>query len=256
MEKNNSELMPPKDLFLFKQAFGFLDTKDKSKFALLLTLQVSLAFLELLTLASAGIVAALAVSGFSQKNPDPRVYSFLEMIGIVNLSVQAQAAVLSLAIIGAIFLKTVLSILLLHKTTKFLGHRGVRIATEKLRDIYSRPIDFIERHKEQALMFSLTTGIDRITLGILASYAQLVVDVSLVLAISMALFYVDPLILLLSFTFFSGVGIIYYSTTSEKLHDIGKLERKITVNSESNLLELLRSYRENLLGATGESKIE
>ncbi len=251
-----STLLKQKDIIIYVQAIRILTVKDRVKYLLLLSAQILLAFLELFTLASAGVIAAITVSGFAQNAPDSRISSVLQTIGISELSVQTQATILAAILIASLLGKTILSLFLLNKTTKFLGMRGVKVATERLTDIYSRPVDFIEKFQEQSLLYSLTTGIERITFGILASLSQLVVDASLIIVVFMGLFFINPGVLLISIILFSGIAAIYYFAANDKLHQIGKAERAAIVKTDSSLLELLRSYRENVLGATSKSKID
>ena len=78
-----------------------LPKSDRPKIIFVILLQAGLGFIDLIGVAAIGVLGALSVTGVQSQQPGNRVSSILQMLGISEMSFQAQVAILGL---GAAFI--------------------------------------------------------------------------------------------------------------------------------------------------------
>ena len=78
-----------------------LPKSDRPRIIFVILLQAGLGFIDLIGVAAIGVLGALSVTGVQSQQPGNRVSSILQMLGISEMSFQAQVAILGL---GAAFI--------------------------------------------------------------------------------------------------------------------------------------------------------
>ena len=224
-----------------------LPKSDRSKIVLVVVLQVGLGFLDLVGVAAIGVLGALAVTGVQSIQPGNRVSGVLQMLGLSEFSFQAQIAALGLSAAGILVFRTVLSIVITRKIFFFLSRRGAMISSDLISRLLSQPLLKVQERSTQETLYSLTSGVSSITLGVLGTAITLVADGSLLLIMIFALFVVDPTIAITSLLFFGTLGFILYRTMNVKAHKLGFLNSEIAIESNEKIIEVLDSYRESVV---------
>ncbi len=224
-----------------------LPTSDRSKIVLVVILQIGLGFLDLVGVATIGVLGALAVTGVQSIQPGNRVSSVLQILGLSNLSFQGQIAVLGLSAAGILVFRTALSIVVTRKIFFFLSRRGAMISSDLISRLLSQPLLKVQERSTQETLYSLTTGVSSITLGVLGTSITLVADGSLLIIMIFALFVVDPTIAITSLLFFGVLGYILYRIMNVKAHKLGFLNSEISIQSNEKIIEVLNSYRESVV---------
>ena len=139
-----------------------LPTSDRSKIVLVVILQIGLGFLDLVGVATIGVLGALAVTGVQSIQPGNRVSSVLQILGLSNLSFQGQIAVLGLSAAGILVFRTALSIVVTRKIFFFLSRRGAMISSDLISRLLSQPLLKVQERSTQETLYSLTTGVSSI----------------------------------------------------------------------------------------------
>ena len=73
---------------VFYEASQLLDRRDRSKVIIVILLQITFGFLDLLGVMLIGIIGALAITGVSSGQPGNRVSPFINFVGLENTSLQ------------------------------------------------------------------------------------------------------------------------------------------------------------------------
>lgn len=207
-------------------------------------IQVTLGFLDLLGIAIVGVLGALTISGVSSRQPGNRVSRVLEILGINDFSLQNQALILGVTATLILVAKTLFSVVAVRRTTYFLSRSGAKISSNLISKLLTLPLTQIREKSMQQTLYSLTSGVDAITLGVLNSSAQMLADAALLIIMLTGLFVVDPSIALSAFFIFSVVIIVLYRLLSEKTRTLGQLQAEFTVTNSERILEVIGSYRE------------
>ena len=224
-----------------------LSRNDQRKILLVIILQISFGFLDLLGVGVVGIIGALAISGVGSQNSGNRVNSVLDFLHLGNQSFQVQVAILGFAAASLLIGKTIFSIIFTRRTTFFLSRRGAKLSATLISKLFSQSLLTIQAKSMNEMMYSVTSGVGIITVGVLGSTVSLVSDVSLLLVMAIGLFIVDPTIALSIFLIFGLIGFLLYRLMHLKVRELGLKQSEIGIRSSERILEVISSYRETVV---------
>ena len=221
-----------------------LSRKDKLKVGFVVILQIGLGLLDLAGVAIVGILGALAVSGVASRAPGNRVYSVLDFLNLETLTLQQQATLLGLAAALLLVGKTIISIIFTRKIIFFLSRRGAVISTNLLSRLLAQPLQNLQQRSMQQNLYAVTSGVNTITVGVLATCASLIADISLLLVMTIGLFIVDTLIAVSTLLIFGAIGLALYKLMNKRAQNLGVEQSALNIESNQRITEILGSYRE------------
>ena len=227
------------------RCFGLLSQQDRRKIWLMAGLQLFLSLLDLLGVALIGVVASLAINGIgSNATPAGNVERILQLIGLSEFSFQSQTAILGASAVLVMVIRTLLSVFFVRKTLFFLSRRGAAISSDLFAKVISQSLQGLQRHSVQEYVYSITFGVEVITLRILAQFVTLVSDGSLLIVMAIGLLFVDPVMAFSSFLMLSGVSYILYRMMHERAGRLGLLNSQTDVESREKAVEAISTFRE------------
>ena len=221
-----------------------LPKSDRPKIIFVILLQAGLGFIDLIGVAAIGVLGALSVTGVQSQQPGNRVSSILQMLGISEMSFQAQVAILGLGAAFIFVFRTILSILITRKILFFLSRRGAALSSKLVGQLLSQSLIKVQSRSTQESAYALTTGVSAITLSILGVMVTISADSSLLILMLLALLIVDPIIALTSVLFFASLGLALYRSMHVKAHRLGFENSKLAIQGNTKIIEVLESYRE------------
>jgi ATP-binding cassette subfamily C protein len=230
--------------FCFLRAFKLLAKRDQLRLKLISAVQVLLGILDLVGVAFIGVLGALSISGVQSRAPGTRVYSILEFLQLENFSFQTQSAALGIIAISFLVLKTLLSVFFTKKSLFFLSFKGAQISANLIEDLLSRDIQEIRKRGSQEILYSCTSGVYGITVGILSTGVSLVADLSAVSLILLGIFAFDPTMALLTCSLFATIAFVMFKLQQERARELGQELGRLAVQSEEQIVEILSAYRE------------
>lgn len=226
------------------KCFALLSQSDRNKLGLMGGLQLVLSLLDLIGVALIGLVATIAVNGIGSKGPGDGIDKILEFAGISNYSLQFQAAIIGILAVLVLVIRTVLSVIFMRKTLFFLSTRGAAISSELYSKIISQSLQGLQSRGTQEYVYSVTFGVEVITLRILAPLVSLVSDIFLMLVMSVGLMLVDPIMAISAILMLSTVSFILFRTMHRRAEKLGLLNSQVDVQSRENVVESIASFRE------------
>ncbi len=236
-----------------RKLFELLDKHQRKKFKLLVCIQAFVSFLDL-----AGVLLLGLLGTQSIRNTEPNYQEFpWRFIAVFSDSFSGNSLITFLLISALIFLigKTILSIYFSRKILRFLSDCGVQITTELVGRTLSRRYKDIHSRSSQELVFCLTTGVEVITLRVLATSAIVVSDLSLVLILSASLLFINVYLALGVFVLFSAVGLVLNKIMNTNANKLGNMRSKLSIEISETIVEATRSFKElfvkNRLGFYG-----
>lgn len=230
------------------KALRLLTRKDQAKSLILAVIQICLNLLDLIGVAAFGLLGALAVSGTASRQPGNRVQKVLESLQIDQLSLQNQAFVIGMLAACILVVKTILSILLTRKTMFFLSRRGVSVTKQLINKLLSQSLQEVNNRSLQENVYSLTGGVNNITVGIIGSSITILSDLSLLVVMVFALFIVDSVMATCTVAFFGLVAFILYKTMHNRSQKLGAEQTVYSIKSVELIQEVISSYRESIVG--------
>jgi ABC-type multidrug transport system fused ATPase/permease subunit len=224
--------------------FGLFSKRDQKILAASITAQFSLALLDLIAVGLIGAIGSLAIRGLSASGPGDQVSVLLKVLSIENLGFQSQILILGLLAAALLVFKTLSSIYLTRKTLFFISRRSAVISSKLVKNLLEQDLTFLRKSNSQETLYSITTGIDLLTLGVIGSISIMISDVSLTLILAIGLFVFDPLIALFSFVFFVLVALAVSRGTDLKSQNISIAQTKLSIESNQRILEVLGAIKE------------
>ena len=197
-------------LRVIRRSLDLLPKSDRQKFAIVILLQFLLGLLDLLGVAIIGIIGALSIAGINSGVPGDRTQQVLELLNLSNISFQSQVALLGLGATFFLLARTFFSIFLSRKILSFLSYRGASISSSLVSKLLTQPLLGIRKNNSQETLFALTSGIQNLTMGVLATAINLISDFSLLLLLGLGLFYVDWITAVAALVFFAVVTLLIY----------------------------------------------
>jgi ABC-type bacteriocin/lantibiotic exporter with double-glycine peptidase domain len=221
-----------------------LTRSDQKKTLAFVALQISLGIFDLFGVVAIGVLGALAVNGVKSGSNGTRVEWVLETLKLDGFSFQQQTAALGLISVGFLVTRTILSVVISRKILYFLSSRGARISSMLVAKLLSESLLVVNRRSVQTTVYSLTEGVYAITIGVLASTIIAISDGSLLLILTVALFFADPILAITSTLLFSIITLLLYRLQSVRAKIIGAEYSELSIKSNEKINEVLNSYRE------------
>jgi ABC-type multidrug transport system fused ATPase/permease subunit len=221
-----------------------LTRTDQKKTLAFVILQISLGVFDLLGVAAIGVLGALAVNGVKSGSNGSRVNWVLENLRLDEFTFQQQTAALAIISVGFLILRTILSVIVSRRILFFLSDRGARISSMLVGKLLSNSILVVNKRSIQSTVYSLTEGVNAITIGVLSSTIIAIADGSLLILLTLALFIADPGLAVLSTILFSGIAFILHYQQSVRARVIGEEFSDFSIKSNEKISEVLSSYRE------------
>jgi ABC-type multidrug transport system fused ATPase/permease subunit len=224
-----------------------LSPKDQHKIFAVAILQICLGALDLLGVLAIGLLGALSVTGVASGKPGDQVNSVLQLLHIAELPFQTQAAILGTIAVVLLVGRTLLSIFFTRNILFFFSRRGAKISADLVSRLLSRSLLAIQTRTTQETLYSVTRGVEFITLQVLAVSVVLVADVSLLLIMGIGLFVVDPVTATGTFLVFTLIGFLLYRLMHYRAGALGIKSSQLNVRSNEKIVEVFSSYRESVV---------
>jgi ATP-binding cassette subfamily C protein len=239
-------------VFKFKQTDYFqilklVSQSDRIKLLLVSLIQIFLAFLDLIGVAFFGLIGSVSVAAVSSTKIGGRTESVVNFIGLQNYTSQKQVVILGLLAAILMIVKTFASLYFNKKVIFFLSRRSALISANLTSSLFRKSFTEIKYHGSQKLIYSLVTGIDRMTVGILATSVALIADFALLVVLLGGLLFVNPIMTIILLTLLSLIAIVLYLSIKNKNKKLGVLNAKYNISSSTKIFEAVGNYRELLL---------
>jgi ABC-type multidrug transport system fused ATPase/permease subunit len=96
----------------------------------------------------------------------------------------------------------------------------------------------------QQNLYTVTQGVDSITMGIVNTTILMISDFSLLIILLTGLYFVDPVMALVTFLIFTLAAVILYNVLHGRAKRLGTFYRDLTIESSEKILEAMGAYRE------------
>lgn len=239
-------------VFRFKQTDFFqilklVSQSDRIKLFLVSLIQIFIAFLDLIGVAFFGLIGSVTVAAISSTKVAGRTESVINFIGLENYASQVQVAILGLLAGALMVIKTFASLHFNKKIIYFLSRRSAIISANLTSNLFKKSFIEIKKQGSQKLIYSLTTGVDRITIGVLATSVMLIADFALLAVLLVGLIVVSTTMTLILLVTLILAATVLHLAVKNKNKKAEILKAKYMVDSSEKIFEAVGSYRELLL---------
>lgn len=229
------------------RAIKVLSRADRRKIIGITILQISMGGLDLLGVLAVGLLGSLSVTGLQSSELDSRVGKALRVLHIQDLAFESQALILGVSAVVLLVGRTVLSIFFTRRILFFLSRRGAKISADLVSRLLSQPLSIVQSRTTQETLYSVTTGVERIMLQVLASTVVWIADLSLLIVMIVGLLIVDPITAVATFLVFFSIAYFLYRFMHIRAGTLGIESSDLTIKSNEKIVEVFASYRESVV---------
>jgi ABC-type multidrug transport system fused ATPase/permease subunit len=230
-----------------RSAFGILSRKDKQKLLSITVVHVLLGILDLAGVLAVGLLGMLSVAGIQSQSPGNRASETVKVLGLENSSFQMQAMVIALIAVILLVGRTVLSIFFTRRILYFMSYRGARITAQLVSRFLNQPLPIIQKWSVQEALFAVNSGVEIISLQVIALSVVMIADVALLIILVIGLFIVDPATSIGTVFIFGLVALILFKLMHERAGLVGAKNSKLSILSNEKVSEVFSSYRESIV---------
>ena len=217
---------------------------DKVKLLLVSFIQIFLSFFDLIGVALIGLIGSVSVAAISSTKITGRTESVINFLGLQDFSSQFQVAILGLMSAVLMVVKTFTSLYLNRKVIFYLSRRGAVITANLTTSLFKRSYIDIKKQGSQNLIYSLTSGVNGMTTGVLGSSVALIADFSLLVVLIVGLFLVNTTMTIVLLSTLTTIATIMYLIIRNKNKRLAVLGAKYSIDASSKIFEAVGSYRE------------
>ncbi len=224
--------------------FQLVNKADKIKLLLVSFIQIFLSFFDLIGVALIGLIGSVSVAAISSTQITGRTETVIKFLGLQDFSSQLQVAILGLVSAVLMVVKTFTSLYLNRKVIFYLSRRGAVITANLTTSLFKRSYIDIKKQGSQNLIYSLTSGVNGMTTGVLGSSVALIADFSLLVVLIGGLFLVNTTMTFVLLSTLTTIATIMYLIIRNKNKRLAVLGAKYSIDASSKIFEAVASYRE------------
>lgn len=221
-----------------------LAKEDRNKMWLISITQSFLGILDIVGIALLGLLGSLTISGVQSREPSGIVADFLKLFRLDRQEFQAQVALVALFAVILLTAKTFLSIFFTKKILLFFSQKSAAISTDLVKKLLTGSMNTIQQKNSQDIVYSVTSGVSSITVGVLGSFVSIVSDAFLLFLIFTSLLLVNFTLALGMTAYFCLIALILYYFLHTRAKGIGERSARLQIRTNKKLLEALDSFRE------------
>ena len=189
-------------------AFKVLQERDRIKLCFIAVLQALLSFLDLFAVFTFGLLGLLLIQGANSSGNSGVSDTIFKVLPLDGKDLKIQFLILGVVTSFLFLLKTIFASILSRKILYFLNRRGAEISADMISKLLAGSLNDIQKLTSQEIIYSLTRGVESITVSVIATTLVLVSDISLVFVLGFALLFVDSLTAIVTIIFFVVIAII------------------------------------------------
>jgi len=228
----------------YLRIFKLINKADKIKLLLVSFIQIFLSFFDLIGVALIGLIGSVSVAAISSTKITGRTESVISFLGLQDFSSQFQVAILGLMSAVLMVVKTFTSLYFNRKVIFYLSRRGAVITANLATSLFKRSYIDIKKQGSQNLIYSLTSGVNGMTTGVLGSSVALIADFSLLVVLIGGLLLVNTTMTIVLLSTLTTIATIMYLIIRNKNKRLAVLGVKYSIDASSKIFEAVGSYRE------------
>ena len=223
---------------------NLLTKKDQLKIKLTLFVYLLLSLLDMGGIAIVGVLTAITVQGVTAVEQSKAIAELLYFFKLSNYPFQIQVAALGISVAIIFTLKTIVTMYLSKKIYYLMSYKCAKISSDLAESILEQDILEIQKKSSQETLFSVTSGVNSLFIGILASSINILADLVVLLIIFIGLFLIDPITAIVIMLSFLLIASILFRILGVRARKLGEEITSLSIGSNEKFLEALGTYRE------------
>jgi ABC-type multidrug transport system fused ATPase/permease subunit len=226
------------------KSLRLMPSRDRRLLTVSIGLQMVTSLLDLAGIALLGLVGALSVAVIQSSPVPPFIETIAAWLGLGDLTGQELVIVFGAAATILLLTKSVVSSFLVRRVLRFLANRQALLSARLTSALLARPITDLQARSSQETSYAILTGTGAVTVGLLGNFVIFCTEATLLVLLSVALLFVDPLATIGSVTFFALVALILQRLLGSWAGSMARRIALVDIASLNAVQEALAVYRE------------
>ena len=231
----------------YYRASRLLAAGDRKRLALISLVQVFSATLDIIGIMLIGLVGTMTVSALKSENQSNLAKNAIELLRIEKLDPAQQAMFLVSLAVVTLVTRTLFSAYFTKKILHYFSHQSARISINLYSKILASTDSEIRSRPIQETLFSVTKGVEFISIQVFASSMVILSDLSLLVFIFIGVLIVDPITAMVTILSIGLLIVILMYRLHKKVGKLGSKNTEINLIINSGIVESLQNFRENFV---------
>lgn len=227
-----------------RRSLTLLPPGRRRLFLLASGVQVSLGLLDLLGIVLVGMLAAVAVSGTGLSQMPPIVQTWIDRLGLEQLTVSQLTVTFAVLAVVVLVAKTALSAIMARRIFRFLANRQAEVSARLAREFLSRPLLDVQRWTTSEAIYALGSGVGAATVAVLGSAVIIAAEIFLFIIVGASLLIVDPTLTLIAMAVFGVIIVAMHRILTRWGARNARVMTDTSIQTLSAVSEALETYRE------------
>lgn len=227
-----------------RDALALLDRRDRRRLGVSAALQMATSLLDFIGVALIGLVAAVSLAAVQGQHPPKFTDRMVSALGLANASEATRLGVLAGGAAVLLLAKSIVSPLLMARVLRFLARRQAIVTACLTKELFSRPMTFIQQRSSQETASALLQGASAATIQLLGQAVAGAAEMVLLIILAGTLLIVDPPVALGAIAFFGFFGVGMQRVLGHRVSNVGTESLQAEIASLRSLQEALGAYRE------------
>lgn len=227
-----------------RDALTLLNRRDRRRLVVSAALQMATSIFDFIGVALIGLVAALSLAAVQGQHPPKFTDKMMSVLGLANATETTRLSVLAGGAAVLLLAKSIVSPLLMARVFRFLAQRQAIVTACLTKELFSRPITFIQRRSSQETAAALLQGSSAATIQLLGQAVAGAAELVLLVILACTLLIVDPAVALGAIAFFVLFGVAMQQVLGNRVSSVGTESLQAEIASLRSLQEALGAYRE------------
>jgi ABC-type multidrug transport system fused ATPase/permease subunit len=189
---------------------------------------IVIGFLDLLGVLLLGLIGGMAVLGIQSKTYDSGITKYLEIVHLQDISFQSLVSLLALLACLMLVAKSVISAMISRRILIYLSIKSAELSRNLTSKLFSSSPAILRKRSEKEIIYSLTAGVEDLSLRVVAPIAMLASDLTLLVLLAFALLFTQPLVAIGTIIYFLLVMILLQKLTQSQ---VATLSRDVTTQA-------------------------
>lgn len=223
------------------RSFSLLRRRQKIIFLAIVASRVVVHALDVLGLASVGLLGSMLASGLTDRNE-------AEFLGLTVSIESSQSYLWVTAVIAGFFMaKSVIGTVLLRVTTLFLARVEAKSASEVARYLFSGDIGRVRSMSKGDIQWAVSRSSQIAFSSMLFSGSALITESALFLAVFTGFLFVDVSTAILITVYFIVLIVLFQLAINQRLRRLGQRMAQNSIRVNNSILDMANAFREAMV---------
>lgn len=228
----------------FKRVLDLLSPPQRRSFVLASGLYAGLGLLDIAGIALTGLLAAVLASGMSQSQVNQVAIGPLSALGLGDLSRLQTAAILGVAAVSLLLLKSAAGAYLARRLFTFLAQQQAVVSERLVTGLLSSPLIFVQRWSTPQVIYMVTSGVGAAVVLALGGISSAVAELFLFAMVAVSLLIFDPVLAMATGLLFGLVAVYLQVTLGRRAARDTAVLRDAAIGMNATMMDSLATYRE------------